>query len=613
MKTEFSKRPLARHLLLACALLTGGSSLPWAESAAEPTKSQRPNIVLILADDLGFSDIASYGSEINTPALTALAESGVSFTNYHTAANCAPSRAMLLTGVDAHLAGVPNIPEMLAPEQRRFSNYQGVLGDNVVTVATLLEETGYHTYMAGKWHLGSTPDKLPSRRGFKRTVALADSGADNWEQRPYIPLYDKANWFADGEAYQLPEDFYSSRFLVDKTIEFIDSNSTDKTPFFAYLPFQAVHIPVQAPQEFIDRYMGVYDEGWDKLRAQRLERATELGIVKQGVSTVRMSTTEDWDALSDERRRFEAKRMAVYGAMVEAMDFHIGRLVDHLKKTGQYDNTVFIFTSDNGAEASGPPDLNEFGPRRMTEMMGYRTDYETLGLKGSYNAISPSFASAAASPLAYYKFYVGEGGMRVPLIIAGEDLPLKGVLSHSFSFVTDITPTILSFAGVSPPIERHAGRPIEPIIGHNIRPVLQNPAAKIYAEDEAVGYELAGHAALFQGDYKIVFNRPPLGDGQWRLFNIEEDPGESRDLAQDMPQRLQEMLSAYETYKRENKVLPVPAGFDNLRQIAINFLYASARTPVLIWLLTLLLLLPFAIAYRMKNAHKEKGITDEDP
>jgi len=326
-----------------------------------------------------------------------------------------------------------------------------------------------------------------------------------------------------------------------------------------------------------------------------------------------MSTTEEWDALSDERRRFEAKRMAVYGAMVEAMDFHIGRLVNHLKKTGQYDNTVFIFTSDNGAEASGPPDLNEFGPRRMTEMMGYRTDYETLGLKGSYNAISPSFASAAASPLAYYKFYVGEGGMRVPLIIAGEDLPLKGVLSHSFSFVTDITPTILSFAGVSPPAERHAGRPIEPIIGHNIRPVLQNPAAKIYAEDEAVGYELAGHAALFQGDYKIVFNRPPLGDGQWRLFNIEEDPGESRDLAQDMPQRLQKMLSAYETYKRENKVLPVPAGFDNLRQIAINFLYASARTPVLIWLLTLLLLLPFAIAYRMKNAHKEKSITDEKP
>jgi arylsulfatase/uncharacterized sulfatase len=154
-----------------------------------------------------------FGSEINTPSLSALAEAGVSFTNYHTAANCAPARAMLLTGVDAHLAGVPNIPEMLAPEQRYDAHYQGVLGSNVVTVATLMEEAGYHTYMAGKWHLGSGPGLLPSQRGFERTVALADSGADNWEQRPYMPLYDKANWYADGEPYQLPEDFYSSRFL----------------------------------------------------------------------------------------------------------------------------------------------------------------------------------------------------------------------------------------------------------------------------------------------------------------------------------------------------------------------------------------------------------------
>ncbi|MCP4211019.1 MAG: sulfatase-like hydrolase/transferase, partial [Halieaceae bacterium] len=419
---------------------------------------------------------------------------------------------------------------------------------------------------------------------------------------------DKANWYADGQEYQLPEDFYSSRFLVDKTIEFInsnlvDSNPADSTPFFAYLPFQAVHIPVQAPQEFIDRYVGVYDSGWDKLRQQRLKRATELGIVKQGVGTVRMPTTGDWDALNDERRRFEAKRMAVYGAMVEAMDFHIGRLIIYLKETGQYDNTIFIFTSDNGAEASGPEDPHAFGPSRLTDTLGYRTDYETLGLKGSHNTISPSFASAAASPLAYYKFYVGEGGMRVPLIIAGKALPLKGVLSHSFSYVTDITPTILSFAGVSPPGERHGGRPIEPVIGHDISPLLRNPDGKIYGADEVVGYELAGHAALFQGNYKIVFNRPPLGDGQWRLFNIVEDPGETHDLAQAMPQLLQRMLSAYDTYARENKVLPIPAGFDNLRQLTINTLHAGARTPVLVLLLTLLVLLPFYVFYRTNKVH----------
>ena len=184
---------------------------------------KRPNVVLILADDLGFSDIAPYGSEIATPSITALAEGGVRFTNYHTAASCAPSRAMLLTGVDSHRAGVPNIPEMLPPEHSERSGSKGTLGRNVVTVATLLQDAGYHTYIAGKWHLGMTPDLLPSQRGFEKTFVLADSGADNWEQKPYLPIYDKANWFADGEEAELPEDFYSSRFLVDKTMEFIDS------------------------------------------------------------------------------------------------------------------------------------------------------------------------------------------------------------------------------------------------------------------------------------------------------------------------------------------------------------------------------------------------------
>ena len=572
---------------------------------APPAVGQRPNIVFILADDLGFTDLGSYGSEINTPTLDALAQEGVRFTNYHTAANCAPARAMLLTGVDNHLAGVPNIPEMLSPEQRRHAHYQGVLGNNVVTVATLLEEAGYHTYMAGKWHLGVTPGKLPSQRGFERTLALADSGADNWEQRPYIPLYDKANWYADGEEYELPEDFYSSRFLVDKSIEFIDSNIEDGRPFFAYLPFQAVHIPVQAPQAFIDPYMGVYDSGWDALREQRWKRAIELGIVKEDVGMVRMPTTGDWDSLNDEQRRYESKRMAVYAGMVEAMDFHMGRLVAYLKETGQYDNTLFIFTSDNGAEASGPADPLDLPTRRMTSSLGYHTDYETLGLKGSYNTISPSFASAAASPLAYYKFHVGEGGMRVPLIIAGQALPAKGGLSHAFSYATDITPTILSLTGVPAPGKRYGGRPVEAMIGRDLAPLLLNPADRVYGPGESVGYELAGHAALFQGDYKIVFNRGPLGDDQWRLFNIIEDPGESRDLASEMPARLQQMLSAYEQYARQNKVLPVAPDFDNYRQLVVNTLHGMLRTPLLVLFLTVLVLLPFYVAYRMRRINRQ--------
>lgn len=575
-----------------------------------PVSRARPNIVFILADDLGYTDIASYGSEVNTPTLTALAEQGVSFTNYHTAANCAPARAMLLTGVDSHLAGVPNIPEMLAPEQRKHANYQGVLGDDVVTVATLLEDAGYHTYMAGKWHLGMEPDKRPSRRGFQRTMAMMDSGADNWEQRPYLALYDQANWFADGERFTLPEDFYSSRFLVDKMIEFIDSNlqgqnlqntsAKESKPFFAYLPFMAVHSPVQAPKEFIDRYMGVYDSGWDALRQQRKERAEALGIVPKNMPMVRMKTTEDWDALSEDDRRYQAKRMAVYAGMIEAMDFHLGRLIEFLKERGQYDNTIFIFTSDNGSEASGPSYPRTFPARLAPENLGYNLDYDNLGLKGSYSSIGPSFASAAASPLAYYKFYAGEGGMRVPLIIAGKSLASQQSLTPAFAWATDITPTILSLTGVAQPSARYAGRPVQPIIGRDLTPLLSGAAERVYGPDDAVGYELTDHGVLFQGDYKLVINQPPRGDGQWRLFNLVKDPGETVDLSASHALRFQRMLSLYEQYRVDNNVVPVPQGYNQIKQIMTNILLKQ-RDNILVAFLTLLLLLPFYVAYRIKN------------
>lgn len=562
---------------------------------------QRPNIVLILADDLGYTDLASYGSEIHTPNLTQLAQQGISFTNYHTGANCAPSRAMLLTGVDSHRSGVPNIPEMIPPEQAAYSHYSGTMGHNVVTVATLLQDAGYHTYLAGKWHLGNSPDQLPSRRGFERTVALGASGADNWEQKPYLPIYKKADWYADGEEYQLPEDFYSSRFLVDKSIEFIDSNRGDDRPFFAYVPFQAVHIPVQAPQEYIDRYEGVYSDGWTALREQRLARAIALGIVPVGSPMVTMASTPSWDDLSPQEQAYEAKRMAVYGAMVEAMDFHIGRLVAHLKSIGEYDNTIFIFSSDNGAEAMGRAVQNSWLNRRGLASQGYSVDYDTLGLKGSFNAINPGFASAAASPLAYYKFYLGEGGLRVPMIIAGEALTIKNQLSNASAYVTDVTPTILALTGVESPSSRYGGRLIEPIIGRSLLPLIDGSAEAVYGPDDAVGFELAGHGALFMGDYKIVFNRGTQGDGRWRLFNIVTDPGETNDLSAANPAQLQLMLGRYQQYVTDNNILPVSNDYRHEKQVVFNALHNVYGDNILIFMLLLLLLLPFALIYRSKS------------
>ena len=579
-----------RYIRLLCLLIVLGFSSP-----LQCANSTRPNIVFLLADDLGFSDIGPYGSEISTPTLSRLAADGITFTNYHTAANCAPARAMLLTGVSSHLAGVPNIPEMISPSQLRQDNYQGVLGDNVVTIATLLEDAGYHTYLAGKWHLGSTPEKLPSRRGFQRTIALMDSGADNWEQRPYLPIYTEANWFADGERYVLPDDFYSSDFLIDKTIEFIDGNLHDGKPFFAYVPFQAVHIPVQAPQDYIDRYIGRYDGGWHELREERFSRAVSLGILPDSAEMVRMPTTLSWSDLTAERQRYEAKRMAVYAGMIEAMDAEIGRLLEYLKDKGQLDNTLFIFTSDNGAEGSGAQNPSDIATQRMIASLGYTSDYETLGQRGSFNSISPGFTSAAVSPLAYYKFYAGEGGLRVPLIISGE--PLGNVVrqTNAFAWATDIAATILSMAGAALPGSRYGGRPVLPITGKDLMPLIDGRKQRVYGEEESIGYELTGHAALFQGDYKLVRNLAPLGDGEWRLFDIVSDPGETKDLKLQLPDRFDQMLISYQKFTVDNRVQPLPEGYSQQSQLVFNMLRDQFGAELIVALLTILIILPFIV------------------
>ena len=552
-------------LLLIVGISTANSLL-----AQQSTNggAARPNIVLILADDLGYTDISPFGSEIRTPNIARLAAEGISFTNYHTAGSCAPARAMLLTGVDSHRNGVPNIPEALPPEQSAYENYQGVLGDGVVTLANLLQDAGYHTYMTGKWHLGHTPQLLPSARGFDRTIAMADTGADNWEQRTYLPIYVRANWYADGEEHTLPDDFYSSEYFIDKTIEFIDSNVEDDAPFFAYIPFQAVHMPVQAPREFSDKYTGVYDQGWTVMRERRRVAAEAAGVIPAGAEAVVTPGTLIWDSLTAEQQRHHARRMEVYAGMVDAMDMHIGRLMDYLESIGEYEDTIFIFTSDNGAEGSGL--ISPTGTSVLGEWfndVGYSADYETLGERGSFNAIGPSNASIAASPLAYYKFHASEGGLRVPLVISGPGINYQGTMTDEFVFVTDLTPTILELVDVNNHDGNWDGKEVEPIIGSGFSRFLAGNSVQIHHASEAIGYELGGNSALFKGDYKIVINPAGQNETEWHLFNIKSDPGETKDLATDQADLLAEMLADYEAYVEANNVLPMPAGYNRVGTI----------------------------------------------
>ena len=539
---------------------------------ANSQTDERPNVVLILADDLGFTDIAPFGSEIDTPNIARLAASGLSFTNYHTAANCAPARAMLLTGVDSHRNGVPNIPESIPPEQLAYDHYQGVLSQNVVTLASLLRGSGYHTYMTGKWHLGHTPELLPSARGFERTIAMADTGADNWEQRTYLPIYDEAHWYADGEKHTLPDDFYSSEYFIDKTIEFISANESDDKPFFAYIPFQAVHMPVQAPREFSDKYAGVYDQGWTVMREQRRLAAEEAGVIPENTEVIVTPGTLDWNALTEEQRDHHARRMEVYAGMVDAMDMHIGRLMTYLESIGEYENTIFIFTSDNGAE--GSPLISPTGNSVLDpwfERVGYETGIENLGEKGSWVGIGPSNATIAASPLAYYKFHANEGGLRVPLVMSGPGISQRGQLSDEFVFVTDLAPTILSLAGVNDHGGSWQTREVEPIVGKDFSSYLQGRAGPIHTASEPIGYEMGGSGALFKGDYKIVINKFEQNESEWHLFNIKTDPGEANDLAEAEPELLAEMLADYEQWASSNNVLPMPEGYNRARTILPGF------------------------------------------
>ena len=526
-----------------------------------------------MADDVGFTDLGAYGSEIRTPHIDAIASRGVLFSNFHASPMCSPSRAMLLTGVDAHLAGAASLYVATPLRHRGRPGYEGELRTDVVTIASRLRDAGYRTYLSGKWNLGHTPTSLPSARGFDRTFALDSTGADNFEKKPYLPIYDEPPWFADGEPTDLPDDFYSSEHLVDKLVEFIEADRValaEPQPFFAYLAFQAVHLPVQAPREFIERYEGVYDEGWDALRKARHRGAVEAGVFPPTAEPSNVPAQADWEALTPDEKAFAAKNMAVNAAMLEAMDHHFGRFVDYLGDAGLLANTVFVVLSDNGPEAGDPAANAAFDS--WAEDVGYRRDLATLGERGSYAIIGPHFARAAAAPLAYYKFHGGEGGIRVPLIISGPGVEARGIAS-AFAHVTDIVPTLLELTGTTDatPSGKHR------IGGCSLVPALRNVAVDVHPPQEAIGFETAGHAGVFKGSHKLVRVGAPAGDGQWRLFNLAEDPGETRDLAAEQPQRLAEMLADYEAYAARVGVLEVPAFYSPTRQLLINYLYDRTR------------------------------------
>ncbi|NQY12572.1 MAG: arylsulfatase [Henriciella sp.] len=521
----------------------------------------RPNVVIILIDDAALMDIGIYGGEARTPNMDALAEQGAMFLQYRTSPLCSPTRAMLLTGLDNHLTGVSTIPEVLPKEHKGQPGYTMALEPGVLTLADRLGAAGYRTLMSGKWHLGETADEMPDKHGFQRSFSLAASGADNWDDKSYMPYYHDAPWWEDGEEVGLPEDFYSSEFIVDKMIEYLDQTDASK-PFFAYLPFQAIHIPVQAPPEFTANYDGIYDEGWHVLRQQRYERAQDLGLIARGAPLAPMpETARDWEALSEDERAQYIAMMQVNAGMMEAMDYHIGRFIEHLKSEGQFENSIFIIASDNGPEFNRGD--HDWRLNLWRSLNGYHIDADRAGLRGSWGFIGPEWANAAASPGALYKFYATEGGIRSPLIITGPGIAAARI--ESPAMVTDIAPTVLDWVGAPDAPEES-----KPMTGRSLAPVLRGELASVYGPNDIRAIEVSGNSALYKGDWKITRSMPPVGDAQWRLFNMIEDPGETLDLSEAEPDIMADMLASYAAYADSVGVLEMPEGYNSLQQILKN-------------------------------------------
>ena len=535
-------------------LLAAGEGAPQADPAPP-----RPNIVVMIIDDAAFMDLGAYGGEARTPNIDALAARGSLFTRYYSSPLCSPSRAMLLTGMDNHLTGVSTIPEVLPKEHEGQPGYTMRLEPGVATLAERLKPLGYRTLMTGKWHLGSGEGDLPKAHGFDRSFALDASGADNWEDKSYMPYYANAPWYEDDVPASLPDNFYSSEFIVDQMMTYMDEGDAE-APFFAYLAFMAVHIPVQAPPEFTANYAGVYDAGWDATRTARWERAKERGYVPADAALAPMPDNfRPWDSLPPEEQKLYAARMQVNAGMLEAMDHHVGRLIEHLKSTGQYDNTVFVVTSDNGPE----PSRGDTDPRLKfwMDMNGYHLDLEGMGEKGSWAFIGPEWAMAAASPHDKFKFLGSEGGIRVPFIMAGAGLG-EGGRVDARAFVTDVAPTLLALAGGGP-----EPKGAKPMTGRSLLPLLRGETSAVYGPDDAIVIEVSGNAAVIKGDYKLTRNQLPHGDARWRLYDLSKDPGETTDLSASFPEIYDDLSTEYAAYSKRVGVLEVPEGYNSLDEV----------------------------------------------
>jgi len=518
----------------------------------------RPNVLLIVVDDLGYSDIGALGGEIETPNLDALVHRGRHLASMYVAPTCSPTRAMLMSGMDHHLAGLGNMAEMmshsLTPEHVGAPGYEGWLTERVVALPELMQAAGYRTLMVGKWHLGARDGYRPEQRGFDHAWALMDGGAAHFTQSAPQSLSVGApapTYLEDGHPIQLADDFYSSRTYTDKLIGHLERTRHTGKPFFAYAAYTAPHWPIQAPDEYLEKYRGRYDGGYEVVAAERLAKMKRLGLIQENVPFVPMPDgIKPWANLNDSERAYSARTMEAYAATVDALDHQIGRLIEYLGRSGQLDNTLVVFLSDNGPEGN---DLSKSVGNSEWIQSNFDQSLNNIGKRNSYVFQGPAWGQVSALPFRLFKAHTHEGGIRSASFIV---FPKRIDAGRSDDVVTimDIMPTILEITGMKHPGIRYLSRNVLPMKGVSLLPWLEGRASMPRAQNTPLGFELMGRGALRKGEWKIVYSYKD-GEGGWHLYNLRKDPSELNDLSNTYNERLDELLIEWAQYIQQNNVI----------------------------------------------------------
>lgn len=553
---------LQNEVRRTCRFFSAIIALTFAQACqiheAENFPDQNPNIILIVADDLGFSDLGAFGSEIETDTLDQLAFEGVRFEQMYATPACSPTRAQLLSGADNHLAGVGNMFELLQDYQLGQPGYEGYLHRRVHWLPEVLSQNGYFTAMTGKWHLGTSAEVSPNKRGFERSFALLSGSSNHFSNHLGSNRRTRATHRSDGTISPRPTGPYSSDYYTDLMLDFLNSEANRSRPFFAYLAFTAPHFPVQAPDGYIQKYAGVYEDGYEAIRQSRLARMSELGFFSDALlsSVPSAPSAEAWERLSSEEQAIEARRMQVYAAMIDNLDDNVGRIVDALERDGRLQNTIIIFLSDNGADAKTLTRHPLFSPRREAA----DNALSNIGTTTSYEAIGPNWATVSNSPLNGYKQFTHEGGIRVPAFIWwGDEVSMeahrRGSIDERIVSVKDVTASILELAGIEVAELNQRYPDKHQIQGMGLmRSKIEDPTF-----ERTLGWEHRNRYALRSGKWKLVRIPNRQGEASWQLYDLEADLAETKDVSQEHPETMERLALLWEQYLNANNVV-TPAG-----------------------------------------------------